>query len=107
MTRTPALDVIVVGAGLSGLRAAVELHEAGYSVLVLEARDRVRPLQGRAGQQDEGGVEFGCLLPLTLGLEDLSEIWRQGQATLFKCFGVVRAIRMAAMGCLHVEHWHL
>ena len=34
-------DVIVVGAGLSGLRAAVDIHESGCSVIVLEAKDRV------------------------------------------------------------------
>jgi putrescine oxidase len=35
------LDVIVVGAGITGLTAAWRLAEAGQSVLVLEARDRV------------------------------------------------------------------
>ena len=34
-------DVIVVGAGLSGLVCATRLRAAGRSVLVLEARDRV------------------------------------------------------------------
>src|SRR5689334_15342962 len=35
------VDVVVVGAGFSGLAAAREIAHAGRSVLVLEARDRV------------------------------------------------------------------
>jgi NADPH-dependent 2,4-dienoyl-CoA reductase/sulfur reductase-like enzyme len=34
-------DVIVIGAGVSGLAAAVKLKERGKSVIVIEARSRV------------------------------------------------------------------
>lgn len=33
--------VVVIGAGVSGLAAASELHEAGFKVTVLEGRDRI------------------------------------------------------------------
>ena len=55
-------DVIVVGAGVTGLTAARRLHEAGRDVLVLEARDRVggrllTEVHGDPGS--EAGFEVG------------------------------------------------
>ena len=38
---TPRWDVIVVGAGISGLRTALELESQGLKVKVLEARNRI------------------------------------------------------------------
>jgi monoamine oxidase len=55
--------VTVIGAGLSGLSCAYDLHRAGWKVIVLEARSRVggRVYSVRSfahGQVAEGGGEF-------------------------------------------------
>lgn len=48
------VDVIIIGAGLSGLQTAVSLHDGGLSILILEARDRIG---GKTLSRDfDGGV---------------------------------------------------
>ena len=51
------VDVIVVGAGLSGLQAALDLHEAGRSIVLLEARDRVGGKTNSVQREDGKGVQ--------------------------------------------------
>ncbi|HYF25045.1 MAG TPA: FAD-dependent oxidoreductase [Baekduia sp.] len=52
--RARRVDVVVVGAGLSGLQAAHDVSAAGRSVVVLEARSRIG---GRLLNHDLGGGE--------------------------------------------------
>ncbi|TWU71252.1 hypothetical protein ED733_002513 [Metarhizium rileyi] len=56
-------DVLVIGAGLSGLQAAYSTQQAGLSVLVLEARDRV------------GGKSWTVPLSNERGFADLGAAW--------------------------------
>lgn len=50
-------DVIIVGAGLSGLQTALDLHQAGRRCLILEARDRVGGKTWSASRKDGKGIQ--------------------------------------------------
>lgn len=69
-------DVAVVGGGLAGLTAALELAERGHSVVLLEAKEVAWGASGRNGGQaihglacDQGTIEA------QLGLDDARRVW--------------------------------
>jgi monoamine oxidase len=61
------VDVCVVGAGFAGLAAALRLQQAGQSVALLEARDRV------------GGRTFTELRPMGHGSIVVARGWGRGR----------------------------
>ncbi len=70
--RNAARRVVVAGAGLAGLTAALTLRDAGWDVVVLEARDRVggRVHTARGGL---GGVPLAPGLHAELGGESIDD----------------------------------
>jgi gamma-glutamylputrescine oxidase len=71
-----SVDVCVVGAGLAGLSAAIELAERGYSVLVLEAETVGWGASGRNGGQIIAGLACEqSVIEKALGFEAARQAW--------------------------------
>ncbi|TSE12668.1 flavin monoamine oxidase family protein [Mesorhizobium intechi] len=69
-------DVVVVGAGFTGLSAALELNQAGIDFVLLEARDRVggrvEAVRNGLGERIDSGGQFLC--------EDMPEVMALAKA---------------------------
>lgn len=71
-----SVDVVIVGAGLSGLEAARNVQAAGLSVLVLEARDRVG---GKTWSQNTDGRSKVDLGAAWINDSNQSRMWAMAQ----------------------------
>jgi monoamine oxidase len=94
---TGEFDTVVAGAGFAGLRAARDLADAGRSVLVLEARDRLggrtwtRPFAGTGPPVEIGGSWFA-----PEHTEVQSELARYGLTT--RTYGAPSSVRWRTAG---------
>ena len=69
-------DVAIVGSGLAGLGAALDLRERGLDVVVLEAREIGWGASGRNGGQAIHGLACGQdVIEGQLGLADARKVW--------------------------------
>ena len=75
LTGRVVTDVCVVGAGYSGLSAALELAARGYAVAVLEARQVGWGASGRNGGQAIVGFAAETALEAQLPLADAGRAW--------------------------------
>ena len=73
-------DVCIVGAGFTGLSAALHLARRGYSVIVAEAKRAGWGASGRNGGQLHSGQRRDQVwLERTVGLDDAKKLWAMAE----------------------------
>lgn len=73
-------DIIVIGAGVAGLTAAMEIQKAGHNVIVLEARDRTGGRVWSDRRRNNQSVDLGAAWIHGITGNPLSELVQQQQA---------------------------
>src|SRR5512139_1915155 len=69
-------DVAIVGGGLAGLSAAIELHDRGFDVVLVEAQQIGWGASGRNGGQAIHGLACDQVeIERQLGLDDARRVW--------------------------------
>jgi hypothetical protein len=76
---TTVVEVIVIGAGLAGLKAAADLRARGYNVVILEGRDRIG-----------GRVHSAKMSPTSTYTVEAGAQWLHGDARTNPVYTLVR-----------------
>jgi gamma-glutamylputrescine oxidase len=101
-------DVCIVGAGYTGLGAALELAQRGVSVIVLEAAQVGSGASGRnGGQVHVGQRNEQAWLEKTVGRDDALALWRMSQDARAHLFGLIQNHDIACdfvPGMIHARH---
>jgi len=98
-------DICIIGAGYTGLSAAIHLRERGYDVVVLEAQRIGFGASGRNGGQVGSGQRRGQdALEKTLGHDKAHAMWEIGQEAKATLRGLIERYNIACdytPGVLH------
>ncbi|MEH6445496.1 MAG: FAD-binding oxidoreductase [Oceanospirillaceae bacterium] len=101
-------DVCIIGAGFSGLSAALHLAKSGFKVIVLEAHRVGWGASGRNGGQLGTGqrVEQDALEDM-VGREDARKLWDLGLESVNLCKALITEYNIECdltPGILHADH---
>ncbi len=101
-------DVCVVGAGYTGLGAAIQLAQRGVSVIVLEAAQVGSGGSGRnGGQVHTGQRNDQAWLEKTVGRDDALALWRMSQDARSHLLSLIATHQIACdftPGMIHARH---